>query len=143
MIRSLSFSLGDESAAVLEVAADEWDPEGDMLSEAVEWALQHGEPKKIVIAGNAEIAELEASLPEACDESGYGRQLAAVKRRDARRREAQKRLGASVQQVSQIPVVHDRWANGELAVSGLFYRSETGFFVSYDAETDVYSPARW
>lgn len=147
MLRSLHFALGDESAAVLEVSQDTWDFEGKQLAETIEWALQQSEIKNLVLVGNSDAkgpesrASLVASKSNAALEDGYGKLLAGVQSKNARRLEAQERLAANVQQASQIPVVHNRWSNGELAVHGLFYRAETGFFMAYNTETDSFQPA--
>ncbi|MFT5526100.1 MAG: carbonic anhydrase, partial [Pirellulaceae bacterium] len=55
-------------------------------------------------------------------------------------RDAQSRFSVQVRQMFQIPVVHSRCENGELATYGLFYRAESGLFLVYDFEQDNYRP---
>ncbi len=52
----------------------------------------------------------------------------------------QERFAGQVEQLSQIPVVHSRWRDGELAVYALFHRAESGLFLAYDTDTDTFRP---
>jgi len=142
MLKSLFAALNGESAALLEVSQDTWNF-GKELSETIEWALQQGEIKNLVLVGNSQAggAESRASLaaPPKVDESGYAKLLAGVKQLNAQNRDTQERFASLVQQMSQIPVVHNRWSSDELAIYGLFYRAESGLFLAYDARTDTFS----
>jgi len=40
----------------------------------------------------------------------------------------------------KIQVVDDALSNGVLSVYGLFYRAESGLFLTYDADTDEFHP---
>ncbi len=146
MLRSLSSALTGESAAVVEISQDAWDFEGKHLPETIEWALQQGAIKNLVLVGNSQAggsesrAALVASEATNGGQDGYAKLLAGVQRNNARNHQAQERFAAHVQQMSQIPVLHNRWSSGELAVCGLFYRAESGLFLAYDADADTFHP---
>ena len=146
MMRSLSDALSRESAAVLEVSQDTWDFGGDELPEAIEWALRQGKVKNVVLVGHSQAggsasrASLVASTTKAEIRSGNERLIAGVQLANAHNRDAQARFALLVRQMSQIPVVHSRCANGELATYGLFYRAESGLFLAYNGEQDECRP---
>lgn len=144
MLRSLSSALAGEAAAVLEVSQHEWDFEGEQLPETIEWALQQGQLKHLMLVGNSQAggpssrASLVASEETGGNESGCAKLLAGVERNHARTRDAQQRFASHVQQMLQIPVVHHRWSSGELAVYGLFYRADSGLFLAYDMNANSF-----
>ena len=51
--RLLSPALVGESAAVLEVSQDKWDFSDNDLLETIEWALQQGHLKNLVLVGRS------------------------------------------------------------------------------------------
>lgn len=144
MLRSLSSALTGESAAVLQVSQDTWDFEDGNLAEAIEWALQQDHLKNVLLAGSSQAggsesrASLVSSKTPQGGKDGYARLLAGVHFNNARNRAAQERFAGHVQRMSQIPVVHNRLSNGELAVYGLFYRTDSGLFAAYDAEAGTF-----
>ena len=145
MVRSLSRALSGQSAAVLEVSQDTWDFDGHELPETIEWALQQVAVKNLVLAGHSQAGgrASRASLAapdKGAEQANHDRLIAGVQRWNAQNRDAQKKFASQVRRMTQIPVVHSRWANGELAVYGLFYRAESGLFLSYDAEQDDFQP---
>ena len=145
MLQTLCSALGGTSAAILEASQDTWKlSEGD-LPEMIEWALQRGEIKHLLLVGHSQAggSESRASLAatvSADAEPGYAKLLANVKRQNARNQQARQSFASQVQQMSQIPAVHTLWASDELAVHGLFYRSESGLFVIYDPNEDSFRP---
>ncbi|MCA9212239.1 MAG: hypothetical protein KDB27_04170 [Planctomycetales bacterium] len=143
MLQSLSSALNGESAAILEVSQDNWNFHKE-LSDTIDWALQQGDIKNLVLVGSSQAggAESRASLATSTkeDESNYSKLLAGVNRVNDENRDAQERFASLVQQMSQIPVVHNRWSSDKLAVYGLFYRAESGLFLAYDAATDTFRP---
>lgn len=145
MLVSLASALSCESAAVLEVPQNTWDFDGKFLPEAIEWALQQDAVKNLLLVGNSEAPGSEVRASLVADEWGecegsYAKLLAGVERKNARNRDAQERFAAHVQQMLQIPVLHHRWSSGELAVYGLFYRSDSGLFLAYDNDADTFRP---
>jgi hypothetical protein len=128
--RSLSSALAGRSAAVLQVPQETWDFQSRDLIEAVEWALQQAACR----------AALTAPTTATGAVSGYRKLLAEMQHETSRIRAVRNRFAMQVQQLSQIPVVHSRWRDGELAVYGLFYRSESGLFLQYDVERDTFHP---
>lgn len=140
LLRSLSHALGDRPAAVLGVSSDRWDLQDRQFSEMVEWALQQSDIQSLVLAGNPGV---NIAAHDSSSEGGYAGKLKDAQERNAGRRASQEQLASCLQQLSGIPVIHDRWSNGELAVFGLFYLSETGFFLTCNAGSSVFRPARW
>ncbi len=53
LVNSLSSALAGESAAMLQVSQDTWDFKGKELAETIEWALQQGEIKNLVLVGSS------------------------------------------------------------------------------------------
>lgn len=148
MIQSLSSALSGEQATMLELSQDTWDFAGNDLAETIEWALQNSEIKNVVLVGHSQTAgsASRASLvvPQQTkqddSESGYARLLAGIHRNNVQTRSAQEQFAAHVRQMLQIPVLHNRWSSGELAVYGLFYRAEGGLFLAYDADAGTFRP---
>jgi hypothetical protein len=146
MLRALSFALTGESAAILEVPQQRWDFHNEQLSEAIEWALQHSQAKNLLLVGTSDVdgaasrASLVALKSRNDPANGYARLLAGLRRNDCRNRDAQKWFGSHVRRMSELVVVHNRWSSGELAVHGLFYRSESGLFLAYDVNADLFRP---
>jgi len=148
MVHSLSSALSRESAAILEISADTWDFEDDELSEMIEWALQQGEIRHLVLAGHSQAggtaiqAQLVSSNMEGESHGSFNRLVAGVQRTKTHNQEAQQKFATHVQQMSQLSVVTNRWANAELAVSGLFYRAESGLFLAYDPNENIFHPLK-
>jgi len=146
MLRSLSSALAGKSAAILELSQDTWDFEDEDLPDTIEWALQQGHLTNLLLAGSSlaggpmSRASQFASEPISGRGSSYVKLLAGVQRSNTRNRAAQARFAEHIQRMSQIPVVHNRWSSGELAVYGLFYRAESGLFLAYDADADTFRP---
>ncbi|MCU0877586.1 MAG: hypothetical protein MUF06_07370 [Pirellulaceae bacterium] len=147
ILQSLSSMMEGQSAAILEVSQDQWDLVEGELSEAIEWALQRGEVRNLVLVGHSQVgcsasrSYLVSDAPEKSSDrskDGYSRLLAGVKRVYSHSHHAQVRFAADVQQASQIPLVYRRWSCGELAVHGLFYRAESGVFLAYDPDADSF-----
>lgn len=146
MLRSLSSALTGESAAVLEVSQDNWNFQDKQLPEAIEWTLQRGEIRNLVLVGNSHAggsecrASMFASEATNGNQFDYAKLIAGVEHDNTRNRDAQKRFAAHVQQMLRIPVVHNHWSNGELQVYGLFYRAENGLFLAYNVDVDAFRP---
>ena len=146
MLRSLSSALSGQSAAVLEVSEDTWDLSGQELSETIQWALERCEINNLVVVGHSQTGGVgsQASFVAAQTEletefeSGHNRLIAGVQRANARNRAAQERFARQVQQMLQIPIVDDRCSKGELTVCALFYRAESGLFLTYNASADTF-----
>ena len=143
MVRSLCSNLPNKSTAVLEISQSQWDFESKDLAEAFEWALQQSEIKHVVLVGNsqASTSKSRASLVgDGESNGGFSKLLAGVKRNNAQNGDAQKDFASHVQKMSQIPVLHNRWSNGDLEILGIFYRAESGVFVAYDADSNTFQP---
>jgi len=144
MIQSLSASMTGESVAILELSQDLWATEEQELVETIEWALQQGSVGNLLFAGHSQPggSKSRASLVDegGKTQSSYGRLLAGVRRSNAQIQNAQQKIAAQVQRMSQVPVVHSRWVNAELTIYGLFYRAEDGVFLAYDADNDKFRP---
>jgi carbonic anhydrase len=148
ILQSLARVLPGESAAVLEVPQDTWEHQWRQLSETIEWALQQGKIKHVVLVGHSQpggpasrAALLTAETGgQSTRQSSYDCLLDRVRQANARNQDAQQRFASHVQAMSQIPVVHNRWVNDELAVHGLFYRVESRLFLAYDPDEDRFRP---
>ena len=150
MIDSLSSALSGESAAILRIPQDPWDFAEEELLELIEWALQQGELKHLVLLGHSNATEtpvavsLASPLPEGdCDPAEHeigNRLLDGVRRSTARTQQARKMFADKMQQLSEIPVIHNRWTNDELSLYGLFYQGDSGVFLAYDLEQKNFHP---
>jgi carbonic anhydrase len=147
MLRSLSAILEGQSAAILEVSQDEWNWSEGELSSAIEWVLQRKEIRNLVLVGHSQVGGtasrsylLSADPSQTSDQenNGYVRLLAGVRRVQSQSHHAQMRFAADVQQFLQIPPVYRRWTLGELELHGLFFRAESGLFLTYDPDADTF-----
>jgi carbonic anhydrase len=150
MVDSLSSALSGQSAAILRVPQDTWDFAESELSELIEWALQQGKLENIALVGHSNAAKASRtarSVPPVSDgerktseQDLSNRLVAGARRSSAGSRQARQLFTDRMQQLSQIPVVHNRWANGELAIYGLFYQAESAMFLAYDVEEGKFRP---
>ena len=146
MIRSLSSALTDEEAVILEFSQDLWDYDENILSQTIEWAVQLHQIKNLVIVGTSQTGGSESRASyvgkenKEKEEDGFASIWAGVQRFNDRNRYAQLRFVSHIQRISENPVVQSRWSNRELAFYGLFYRAESGAYLSYDLELDTFLP---
>lgn len=144
LLNALSKALIGEPAAVLQVAQDTWDCAHQELANAIEWALQRGEVKNLIIAGSSHAAAAvsRASLvpPKSIDEAddSYGKLIVGIHRHNTQSREIEECFARQVEQISQIPSVQSHWQDRRLGVYGLFYRAESGLFFNYDKDTRTF-----
>ena len=144
LVRSVSSALKGQSAAVLEVSQDTWDFEDKEFVEAIEWAMQQEDIRQLVLVGSSQAggaasrASLVSDGVDVQGKVGYERLLANVKQKSIRSAEAQEEFAGQVQQLSQLPILHDKVSNQELELYGLLYRPETGLFSHYDADKDTF-----
>ena len=143
MLQSLNMAL--TNAAILEISQDTWDFENGPLAEALEWALEELPLKNVMLVGNSqsEGGECRAEMAsEAAKPAGHGyeRLIAGVQSRSARNRGAQQRFEDHVRSMKRVPTLRDRSAAGDLAVHTLFYRAESGLFLAYDADAQIFRP---
>ncbi len=145
-LRSLSSALAGQSALFLEVSQDTWDFEGADLPQAIEWALQQGNLKHLVLAGSSTAGgprsrvTMLASGADSPGKDSYAKLLAGVKSRAARHCDAQDRFAQHVQHMLKIDSVNDRWSNGELAIHCLHYRADSGVFLAYSSKDNSFHP---
>jgi carbonic anhydrase len=146
MLSALRSALAGEAAVFLEVSQDTWDFEGGQLRETVEWALEQTQIRHLMLVGHSQSGGPRSRVSLAAAESrdvtqgGYGRLVAGVQENNARHRAAQDRLAIHVRQMSDIPLVRDRYSDGELALYSLIYRAENGIFLAYDRQEDQFHP---
>ena len=148
MVKAVSKALAHESAAVLEISQDTWDYRWEELTEMVEWALQNADLKHVVLVGHSQVgsSKTKASLiggeseKERMSLNSYDRLIAKMKEVNAHNLDTKKQFASHVQALSQVPLVRDRVEINELAVYGLFYRSEGDVFLVYELETDAFRP---
>ncbi len=143
MLDALSSAMCTESAAVLEVPQDTCQID-DKLTETIEWALQQHGIRNLVLVANSRfvVTDCQASLvsPPQHTPGEIEKLVAGRDRFNTQSQETQKRFGSLVQQLSEIREVQQRCDQNELAIYGLFYRSETGVFLAYDANQDAFRP---
>jgi len=110
------------------------------------WALQQREIANLVLVGSSQTAGAagRASLvppkKAASGHSSYQSLIAGIQSYNVRCREIQEQFAYHARQMSQIPLVRNRWRDDRLEVYGLFYRVESGLFLVYDLETDTFKP---
>ena len=146
LVSSLVSAFDGQSAAVLQVSQDTWDFDSKDFKEMIEWALHQGDIRDVVLVGSSQPngatsrASLVTARPNAPEKGGYARLLARLRQHNAHMSEVQEEFADHVQKLSQLPVVRGCWSLGQLAVSGLFYRAETGLFLHYDAAANTFVP---
>lgn len=144
MLKAIFRALSRESAAVLEMSQDRWDFGDDQQSEAIEWALRQGNLNQLLLVGSSQAggtqprATLVANSENGQAKRGFERLVENVERNHSRIRAAQDRFAEQVRQLSQLPLVREKRANGELKLFGLFYQAESGGFLAYDLESGNY-----
>ncbi len=138
MVQSLSKAMNNASIAVLEVSQDTWDFDGQQLTEAIEWALQQDDLKNVYLVGYFQPSQTSIVDQDSQPQSSFDKLLAGVRQSTNQIQTAQAQFASHVQKLAQIPVVHNRCANDELAVHGLAYRADGGVFLAYDAENDTF-----
>lgn len=142
----LSVALSGQSAVVLHVPQDEWDFRSREVAEAIEWALQQGEIRNLVLVGSSQVGDemgsavtVPAKKVTQCN-SGIGKLIAGVQHHIGRIREVQDAFAEQVQCLSQIPAVRSRCDVGALNVCGLLYRPESGVFLAYEPGSNTFQP---
>jgi carbonic anhydrase len=143
LVNTVLSAMAGQSAAVLQIPQDRWDFRSEEYIETVEWTLERSQIRNLVLVGSSQAAGTvsRASLVSPkTTAGGYEKLLAGTRRQCSHVREREAALAQHLQQMLQIPVVHDRWRENELAVHGLLYRVESGLFLTYDLVTGTYRP---
>lgn len=140
LIHALSSAMADESVAMLEVSQDTWEFDNADFVQPIEWALQREEVETLVVAGSSRVAGpgFRVSLPTPKPKGGYDKLLAGVRSRSARNRQAQDVFAGQVRQLLQLPIVNEQISCGRLSLYCLLYQFDSGFFLAYDADEDIY-----
>lgn len=146
LMHLLSSALAGQSAVVLHMPQDEWDFRSKSFAETVEWALQQGEIRNLVLVGSSQAGDaarpavtVPAQKETQCN-SGIGKLIAGVHGHVARNREVQSAFAEQVRCLSQVPAVRGRCDDAVLNVCGLLHRPESGVFVVYEPGSDTFHP---
>lgn len=146
LMNLLSAALSGQPAVVLHVSQDVRDFRSREVAEAIEWALQQGEIRNLVLVGSSQAADamrsavtVPAKKVTQCN-SGIGKLIAGVQHHIGRNREVQDAFAEQVQYLSQIPAVRSRCNDGALNVCGLLYRPESGVFLAYEPGSNTFQP---
>ncbi|TWU29994.1 hypothetical protein [Bythopirellula polymerisocia] len=142
LIRCLRESLSNESAALLPISEDSLNQDGQSLAQEIERALHKLDLSSIVFVGHS-MSRWACRKGVSSSTGGNGdfsSVISGVKHFQSQSQESQKRFVSQFQQLAEIPVIASRVNCEELAISGLFYRAESGLFLAYDPALDQFQP---
>ena len=141
LLRAVCRALSEESAAVLEISQDRWDFDDPQQQQAIEWALQQGQVKQLLLVGSSQSggAQSKASVisqqNSGQEKRGFDSILENVERGNSQVAAAQQRFAELLHGLAENPVVQDQMRTGALTLVGLFYHSASGTFAAYDLES--------
>lgn len=146
LLNLLSAALSGHSAVVLRVSQDVRDFRSREIAEAIEWALQQGEIRNLVLVESSYTGDPMGSAVTISAKkvthrnSGIDKLISGIQRHVGRNREVQDAFAEQVQCLLQIPAVRGRCDDGTLIVCGLLYRPESGMFLAYEPGSNKFQP---
>ena len=137
LVDSLTSSLSDVAPHLMEMPQSDWDFCQGGLAEAIEWAVNQGSIKHLVLVGHSQAEdEIEhvspAGLPSRSD--GYRRLHAGVTRTSVQTRKSQDLLEKQLEALTAMKSVRKKVLDGDLFVYGLFFLAQSATFLAYDPD---------
>lgn len=139
----LASAFAGTKAAMYQVPQQSWNLEDEDLSEAIQWAVEIGKVKNVLLVGSsaANVAGVQQDQAEAELSPDSQRPTLTERVRTAvlARQSAGDHFLAQFRTLSAVPEIAQSVSAGQLRVDGLFYRAESGVFTYYDEKTDSFA----
>ena len=136
----LTSAFSGTKAAMYQVPQNIWNMEEEDLSEAIQWAVEIGKIKKIMLVGSS-----SATVPKEDSQStdtNWGKSserpslTERVRNAVVARQGAQDHFLSQLQALLSVPELASRLSDGELTIDGVFYRAESELFTYFDEKTN-------
>jgi hypothetical protein len=137
LVDSLTTSLSAVASHLLELPQSAWDFTEGGLAAAIEWAVDQGAIKHLVLVGHSQ-AEDEGEQPSSDEilsrNDGYRRLHAGVTRTSVQTKKSQDLLEKQLESLTAMKSVRKKVLDGELSVYGLFFMAQSTTFLAYDPD---------
>ncbi len=137
LVDSLTTSLSAVASHLLELPQSDWDFSRGALAAAVEWAVDQGAIKHLVLVGHSQAEDggeqlSSDEIPSRHD--GYRRLHEGVTRTSVQTKKSQDLLEKQLESLTAMKNVRKKVLEGELFVYGLFFMAQSATFLAYDPD---------
>jgi carbonic anhydrase len=148
MVRRVAEVVGSDTTAILEIPQADWDLEGDKTTEAIQWAIEAGEVKHLLLVGHSKAITNQNPPSGLGDTTSTGDQYPTkatsqrlfdgVKRVHDQTQLSKAEFAEQVTKLCEIESVQDGIASGQLQLHALFYLAQCGTFLVFDIPSQEY-----
>ncbi|MEZ6095850.1 MAG: hypothetical protein R3C03_16740 [Pirellulaceae bacterium] len=146
MLRALSSAVAGESVAVVRVSQADWVHRFAELAAAIEYALEVGAIRSLILAANSTFVEVDSDSRITSKRTSKitlqteNKPFVGAWQHNSGNLPRMKNFATCVQQLRNLPAVKNCILRNHLVVCGLFFREESGLFIAYDAQEDLFQP---